>query len=995
MSRKRRAAAPKRRDPRLAGPSPTQTYPPVDAKPSFHIVGVGGSAGGLEAFSRFFTQMPTKTGMAFVVVSHFGPMHKAMLAELLQRTTDINVTEITDGIQVRPNHAYVIPPNYDLSILHGKLLLIEPTAPHGLRMPIDFFFKQLAIDQQEKAVGVVLSGMGSDGTLGLRFIKEHCGLAMAQDPASAKFDSMPRSAINSGQVDIIATAEELPARLIQYLARKPVFPQKILPEPDESGNAMEKLFLLLRTHSGNDFSFYKNATILRRIQRRMRIHQFDSLTQYIRSLRENPHELDLLYKELLIGVTNFFRDPDMFEFLKETAIPSLLQSHADGRPVRVWIPACSTGEEAYSLAIVINETLAGLNLPKPPRIQIFATDIDNVAVEKARQGTYLASIGADVSPERLKRFFSLDGDVYRIGKEIRKQVIFAPQNLLLDPPFTKIDILCCRNFFIYINPQTQTKLLGLMHYALSRGGLLILGLAESLGSSEQLFVPLDRKWRVFQRQETTQVPVITMPAYNVPRERVPNLPTKNRLEATLDISYAAQRAVLDLYAPPSVVINTEGDIFYVNGRTGQYLEPSSGKVNMNVFAMAREGLREELGIAIHRARQKKTSVTIGGVQVKSNGGHIAITLIVKPLTESAGTLGLLLVIFDEVPSSPTAVRNEVALPVTLVPAAKLAEQLRCTQELFQVTNEEKQAVEEELHSLNEELQSNNEELQSANEELTTSKEELQSLNEEMQSVNAELQVKLNELSQTHDDMTNLFNDIEIATIFLDGNLCVRRFTPQAVRIVNLIFSDRGRPLAHLVTNLKNDRLVEDARKVLDTLVTWEGQAQALDGRWYQMRIHPYRTTDNVINGVVCTFTDITAIKQVEAELKEARRFAESIIATIREPLVVLDPQLRIVMAGHAFYKTFHMLPDQTEGRFVYELGNGALGIPALRRFLEAVLPADAAFEDFRMEHDFPIVGRKSLSLNARRIGTKGDQTCLILLAIEDITVRSLSGNPLG
>jgi chemotaxis methyl-accepting protein methylase len=952
---------------------------------------MGGSAGGLEAFGQFFAHMPPDAGMAFVLVPHLDPTHKALLAELLQRSTPMKVAEVEDGVLVRPNAVYVIPPNADLSILHGKLHLLEPAAPRGLRMPIDFFFRQLALDQQEKAIGIVLSGMGSDGTLGLRAIKEHGGLVMVQDPASAKYDAMPHCAINSGLVDLVAMAEELPARLIQCLAHTPVLPQEPLPTDEGSVASLQKVFVLLRAHTGNDFSCYKRTTILRRIERRMSVHQLDSLARYVRFLREYPQEVDLLYKELLIGVTNFFRDPGLYSFLKETALPVLLPSHADGRPLRVWTAACSTGEETYSLAIVIKESLEDLNLPYQPAIQIFATDIDKDAIEKARQGTYSARIATDVSPQRLKRFFVHDGEGYRIGHEIREMTIFAPQNLLVDPPFTKLDILCCRNFLIYVNSETQKKLLPLLHYALGPGGLLILGSAESIGTFAHLLSPLDHKWKVFQRQETAQRPSIEMPAPQLPRELAPHPATGRIPEPALDIPYAAQRALLDAYAPPSVVINPEGDIVYVNGRTGKYLEPSSGKVNVNVFAMAREGLREELGTAIRKARKEKGPVTVSGVRVKTDGGHTAINLTVKPLAEPATMRGVLLLVFEEVAPAvlPASGRKKRVFSPPATPVAEVEEQLLRAQELLQTTVEEKEATQEELHSANEELQSNNEELQSTNEELTTSKEELQSLNEELQTVNAELQGKLDELSQSNNDMTNLLNGIEIATIFLDNRLCVKRFTPQATRIVNLIASDVGRPLTDLVTKLKYDHLVDDARQVLGTLVPKEAEVQGHDGRWYRVRVLPYRTSDNMIDGVVSTFADITAMKETEAELRKARRLAESIIATIREPLVALDGELRIVSASRSFYGTFGLTSAQTQGRLIYEVGQREWDIPALKELLGTILPRDATFENFCVEHDFPNTGHKILLLNARRVplenGTGAD---LILLAMEDVTESS-------
>ncbi|MFZ5831458.1 MAG: chemotaxis protein CheB [Planctomycetota bacterium] len=967
------------------------------------IVGMGASAGGLEAFEQFFSHLPPDTGLAFVLVPHLEPTHKGMMPELLGRHTTMKVIEVVDGTKVQPNCVYVIPPNADLSILHGKLQVLEPVAPRGQRLPIDFFFRHLAADQKDKAIAIVLSGMGSDGTLGLKAIKENLGMVMVQDPASAKYDSMPRSAISTGMADYIAAAQELPTKLIQYLAHIPAAPKEHVPAEGEGTAALDKVFVLLRAHTGNDFSCYKKSTVHRRIERRMGVHQFDRLPQYVRFLQENPQEVELLYKELLIGVTSFFRDPGLFEFLKERAILQLLQGRAAHPPVRVWNPGCSTGEESYSLAILLMECWKESNPLGGPAVQVFATDIEKDAIDKARRGIFSAGIAAEVSPERLERWFVHEGEGYRVKKEVRDLVVFAPQNLLADPPFTKVDVLCCRNLLIYVNAETQEKLLPLMHYALNPDGLLILGTAESIGGFDYLFAPLDRKWKVFQRREVRERPRVGMPSTFVPHTRVGAAEPEKPGEPDMDITYAAQRALLDLYGPPAVVVNSEGDILYVNGRTGRYLEPSSGKVNNNVFAMAREGLREELGTAIHNATTRRTTVTASGVRVKSNGDFTIINLTVRPIAEPAARRGLLLVVFEEATgghgerAAEDATQSFKRTPEPNATATELEEELRRARERLQATVEEMETTQEELRSANEELQSNNEELQSTNEELNSSKEELQSLNEEMQTVNAELQSKIEELSQTNSDMKNLLNGIELATIFLDNDLAVKRFTPQATSIVNLAAGDVGRPISHFTTHLKYDRIVQDARDVLDTLVPKQSQVESKDGRWFNLRVLPYRTVDNAIAGVVMTFAEITPIKQLEqslrmqkAELQSARDYAQGIIATIREPLVVLDGELRIVSASAAFYQTFQLTPAMVEGQLLYEVGRQQWDVPTLRQLLEDILPKNTRFEDFRVEHDFPTVGHKVLLLNARHIVAGTEAARLILLAMEDITAASAS-----
>lgn len=835
--------------------------------------------------------------------------------------------------------------------------------------------------------------MGSDGTVGVRAIKEQLGMTMAQDPASAKYDGMPRSAINTNLVDFVAAAEEIPAKLSQYVNHIPQ-PLEDRESPEvEPSTALQKVFVLLRTRSGNDFSCYKKSTVNRRIERRMGVHQFDSLARYARFLQESPQEVELLYKELLIGVTGFFRDPPLFDVLKEKAIPQWLEDRLPGTSLRIWNPGCSTGEETYSLAIVLMECLERLKLAENPSVQIFATDIDREAIDKARQGTFSAGIVADVSQERLQRFFVQEDEGYRIKKEIRDRVVFAPQNFIVDPPFTKIDILCCRNLLIYLNPETQKKLLPLMHYALNPGGLLVLGSAESTGGFSDLFSPVDAKWKVFERLEVAERPGIEMPARLPPRE-LPPAEVEKAKGPQADAVYATQRALLDLYGPPAVVINSEGDIIYINARTGKFLEPASGRVNMNVFAMAREGLREDLGIAVHNAVVQRSAHTVKGVKVKSNGSWTTVNLAVGPLADRDAPRGLLLVVFQETGAQVPGGAIEKGAPEPAAPPGELEEELRRTRERLQFTIQEMQATQEELRSANEELQSSNEELQSSNEELNSSKEEMQSLNEEMQTVNAELQTKMEELSQSNSDMKNLLNGIEIATVFLDNDLAVKRFTPEATRIVNLAASDVGRPLGHFTTTLKYGRLVQDAKEVLDKLVPRESQVEADDGRWYNMRILPYRTTANMIDGVAMTFADITGLKQLEASLRErqvelqaARDYAENVIATIREPLLVLDSELRIVSASRSFYETFQVTPAVTEGRPLYEIGERQWEIPLLRRLLEEILPKNAQFQDFRVEHDFPHIGHKVLLLNARRIAGKDRQPGLILLAMEDVTPR--------
>jgi len=836
---------------------------------SFPIVGLGASAGGLEALEQFLGHVPKQSGMAFVIVQHLDPTHKGIMSQLLQRSTGMRVIQVRDRTPVQPDCAYVIPPNKDMSILHGVLHLLSPTAPRGLRLPIDFFFHSLAQDRLEHSVGVILSGMGSDGTQGLRAIKEKSGLVLAQEPGTAKFDSMPRSAIDAGLVDIVAPASELPEKIMAHLQHTPLVARPEAGREDKTQSALEKAVILLRAHTGNDFSFYKRNTLCRRIERRMGIHQIAKMAGYVRYLQENPQEMDLLFKELLIGVTNFFRDPAAWDQLRDQAIPALLTSRSPTSALRAWVPGCSTGEEAYSLAIVLKEAAEKFKHKGRFAIQIF-TDLDRDAIEKARQGVFPATITADVSEARLKRFFTKEERGYRVRKEIREMVIFAPQNLIMDPPFTKLDILSCRNLLIYLTPEVQKKLIPLFHYSLMPGGILFQGSAETIGDGTDLFAPLSGKSRLFRRTEFVLRPervAFPMAFGAVPASRPETPPTMTKPPASLQS--LADQLVLQSYAPAAVLTNEEGDIFYVSGRTGKYLEPAAGKANWNLFAMAREGLRYELASAFKDALRIKKGVTLPGLTVGTNGGTQHVDVTVRRIDEPGPLHGLVMIVFTDV-AAPAAAPAAGRTPKSPAHSPRLAELER---ELLRVrgesraTLEEMQTSQEELRSANEELQSTNEELQSTNEELTTSKEEMQSMNEELQTVNAESQAKVDQLSQASNDMKNLLASTDIATLFLDKDLNVRRFTPQATKIIKLIATDAGRPITDLASELRYPELAADAREVLRKLTAVEKPISARDGRWFTVRIMPYRTMDDRIDGVVITFANITVAKTLEAKLR--------------------------------------------------------------------------------------------------------------------------------
>jgi chemotaxis methyl-accepting protein methylase len=851
-------------------PAATESYAPAaDGCP---VVGIGASAGGLEALERFFAGVPPDSGLAFVVVQHLDPDRKAVMAELLRRSAPIPVTEVQDGERVEPNHAYVIPPNKDLSMLRHVLHLFEPVTAHARRLPIDFFFRALAEDQRERSIGVVLSGMGTDGTLGVRAIKEAQGMVLVQDPATAKFDGMPGSAIDSGIPDIVAPPDALCGRLLAWLetASRPRPPLAL---EDRTLSALEKIVIVLRQHTGNDFSQYKRSSLYRRIERRIGLHQLAGINDYVRLLRESGQERTLLFKELLIGVTSFFRDPAAWAVLSEKILPRLLATRPGGGELRAWVAGCSTGEEAYSVAIAFKEAVAAAATPEPLSMRIFATDLDRDAIDRARAGFYPPNIAADLSPEQLARaFVPENGRGYRVRKEVREMVTFAPQNLTSDPPFTRLDLLVCRNVLIYLTPELQGKLLRLFHYSLNRGGCLFLGSAETVGHHSDHFETLDAKWRLYH-SKPARVQVdhpVNLPA-SLGASSARRIAEPDESRTVHNLQAVAEQLLLRSYAPAAVLVDAAGDILYVSGRTGRYLEPAAGRANWNLFAMARDGLRHDIMSAFRKLQKKgaPSAAKLAELRLATDAGFQLVDVVVQALKQPAALAGLFLVVFSEPVAVAASDKRRSSRRSRSENASLEAEVSRLRDEL-QSTREDMQGSHEELKSANEELQSTNEELQSTNEELTTAKEEMQSLNEELQTVNAELQAKVEELSRANNDMKNLLNSTDIATLFLDDGLKVRRFTTQASQLIKLIPSDIGRPVTDIASELIYAALAEDVASVLATLAFVERRVATADGRLYTARVMPYRTLDNRIDGVVVTFTEITAVQTLEDELREIK-----------------------------------------------------------------------------------------------------------------------------
>jgi two-component system, chemotaxis family, CheB/CheR fusion protein len=854
----------------------TKPRPPKEKqeKVGFPIAALGASAGGLEAFEIFFKAMRHDSGIAFVLVAHLDPTHVSLLPELVQKRTKMHVHQVRDGMKVQRNHVYVIPPNKDLTILNGILQLMDLKQPRGANLPIDSFFRSLAKDQGPNAVCIILSGTGTDGTLGLKAIKGEVGMVMVQSVESAKYDGMPHSAISTGLTDYVLSPEKMPEQLIKYTqhASFKISPS-IAPSDGMTPNALAKIYIILRTQTDHDFSLYKKNTICRRIERRMNVHQIDEIADYARYLQGSEAEVHILFKELLIGVTNFFRDAAAFDALRDSILFKSLEDKPDDYTIRVWIPGCSSGEEAYSLAIILQECME--QMKRHFSVQIFGTDIDDDSINIARVGLYPESILADVSPERLSRYFIKEEDgQYRVKKSIREMLVFAPQNVIKDPPFTKLDILSCRNLLIYLAPELQRKLLPIFHYSLNQDGILFLGSSETTGQSSELFAVLDKKWKIFRRHPSNKIPhhMLAFPMRPAVVQIEEEIPASIRRAEEISALQLVETILHQSNMPPCAIIDDNCNVVYIHGRTGRFLEPAEGKISINLLEMARPGLKVDMAAAIRKVTIHKQEVIHRGLRIEHTDGHRYLDLSVRPILESSALRGLMMVVFQETEKPSKSIiqkRQSIIKTGKSKTIEGLEQELQYTKENLQTTIEELETSNEELKSTNEELQSTNEELQSTNEEMETSKEELQSLNEESATVNAELQSRIDELSAANDDMKNLLDSTAIATMFLDTDLCIRRFTPKLTEIIPLAGSDSGRPIEHFATKLIGTNLTEYGKQVLEDLAVREAEVQDQQGRIYAMKVRPYRTVANVIDGVVITFEDITKRRQTEEELKRS------------------------------------------------------------------------------------------------------------------------------
>jgi two-component system, chemotaxis family, CheB/CheR fusion protein len=952
-----------------AAPAPSEGPCPV--------AGIGASAGGLSALTHLFDSMPPDGGIAFVLVQHLDPNRPSLTAELLARHTRMQVVQVERDMAIDANRVYVIPPNRYLSIEEGTLRVRPPAERCAVRMPVDFLLRSLAEDRGERAIGIVLSGTGTDGTLGLKEIRAAGGLTIAQDPATAEHDGMPRSAIESG-VDHVLPVGSMPDVLLRYVRHSYAAGAPAQAAPEGAEDHLGDVLAVLRTRTKFDFGAYKRATLQRRIQRRMSLRHIEGIPEYLHLLRGDPAELAALRKDLLIAVTRFFRDPKGWAAVQKEVVPRLLERKAPGEVLRAWVPGCATGEEAYTVAMLLIEGMhaAGKSCP----IQIFASDVDPDAIEVARAGAYSESIERDVEPERLRRFFAKREHGYRVSKELRECVVFAHQNLLADPPFSRLDLVSCRNLLMYLEPAAQNRVLTLLHFSLVEGRYLFLGTAETIGIQDDLFEVVSRKWRLFRRIGPTRHDRVVFPVAGasepspVVEPLPPGVPSAGRFPSLV------QQVLLDRFAPASVVVNRKGEILYFCGPTHDYLAQPTGVPANDLLAQARPGLQSKLRGALHRAIRDDRVVAARGVRVRRGAAFHRVEFTIEPLRAPPETEGLLLVSFrdervgPEAPVPPTAAEESVV--------HQLESELKAARDDLESTTEEFETSNEELNAANEEVTSVNEELQSTNEELETSKEELQSLNEELNTVNAELEGKVEQLERVNDDLANLLSSTDIPTVFLDAGFHLRRFTPAATRLFNLLPSDVGRPIADIAPNFSDPDLLAEARAVLDRLAPATKEVRTSEGRWYMRQVLPYRTQDNRIDGVVVTFSNVAA-----EVLEDARRNAEAIVDTVWEALAVLDGDLRVRSANRTFYALFHLTPAETEGRLLHEIGNGEWDVPGLRTRLGKVLADEERIEDLEVERDFARIGRRILRLNARALARDERHPRLILLGIEDVTER--------
>jgi two-component system CheB/CheR fusion protein len=968
----------------------------------FPIVGIGASAGGLEAFVQLLENLPSGLGMAYILVQHLDPRHESMLAGIISRSTPMPVVEVKDGMRVVQDHIYVIPPNVDMAILHGSLNLMPRPERRGPHLAIDYFLRSLARDQKDQAIAVILSGTASDGAQGVKEIKGESGITFAQDQKSAKYPGMPLSAIATGCVDFVLPPREI-ARELARIGRHPYLmvrkPVEHLDAESEGGEDASKIYVLVRDATGVDFSQYKQPMMQRRIQRRMAVHKLERSKDYIRFLRGNPAEVNNLYRDFLINVTSFFRDAEVYQALKKRVLPAVVKGRHPSAPLRIWVPGCSSGEEVYSIGILLVEAMGGAQPAGP--VQIFGTDIDERSIEKARTGIYPDSIAEDVSPERLRRFFVESDHGYQVSKAIRDMCVFARQNLIKDPPFSKMDIISCRNVLIYMKPVLQRKVLSIFHYALKPAGYLLLGTSESVGELVDLYKAADRQSKIYTKKESlSRTPAdfalqAALPELMEPAQRAEDYSARGLDKVHRD----ADRIALDRYAPPGVLVNEQLAILQFRGQIETYLAPAPGRASLNLLRMAREGLAPELRKAVEKAKATTRPVRKEGLRIRHDGKSRRFNLEVIPIRSAPGNEFFFLVLFDEaarptlqsvgLEGHPSGGRKRGAgKPRTGENRiAELETELASMKEYLRSVLNEQETANEAVRAASEEIQSSNEELQSTNEELETAKEELQSTNEELTTLNEEMANRNLELTGAYNDLTNLLAGVNIPVVILEADLRIRRMTPAAEKALNLIPSDLGRPLRDIKLGIKVPDLERKIVRAIETAASVEEEIRNRDGNVFLMRIKPYLSTERKIDGAILSFLDISGLKASYEKLASAVEYSNAIIETTREPLMVLDGSLRVRTVNRAFCETFRIPHEETDNRLLQELGEGEWNNPRLRELLLDVLPRDHQVRDFRVDADIPHVGRRTMLFNARRLPPIEGDVPSILLSIEDATAR--------
>ncbi len=983
-----------KRSTRKTQPPATDADLPEDEQPKlFPIVGIGASAGGLEAFIELLSHLPIDTGMAFVLIQHMSPDRESLLSEILSRATVMPVNEVQEGMAVAPNQVYVIPPNASMTIASGVLVLTPRARSKKGLMSVDTFLLSLAEERGNQSIAVVLSGGDGDGAKGLEAIKAAGGITFAQSEDTAKVNSMPNSAVATGQVDFILPPEKI-AQKIAELSQHPyiVVPSDsnlargdeeiTLGEITDEG-AMAAIFGLLRVATGVDFTNYKQSTIDRRIRRRMVLSKMAQIEAYALSLQHNPTEVMALYQDLLINVTCFFRDPESFETLKREIFPLITKAKSSGVAIRIWVAGCSTGEEAYSIAICLLEFLTEQMLYLP--IQIYATDISSATIDYARCGFYSFSQVATVSPERLNQFFTSVEGGYQISKSVREICVFARQNLLGDPPFSRMDLITCRNVLIYFGGSLQKKLLPIFHYGLNPTGFLMLGASETVGDFGDLFSLIDKKTKLYAKKlVATRLHLEPIDSSYSLAIIDPQIRVNQKLN-DIEIQQETDRLILSQYAPVGVTIDANLDIVQFRGQTAAYLEPAPGKASLNLLKMAKPELRLEIGSAIESAKNQKQQVKREGIRFNDGDRIRQININVIPFKISTSA-ELFLVIFEELPQLPTVAINLDLYPNISSEIDRLNHELSTTTARLQAIVEEHQATNHDLRAANEEILSSNEELQSMNEEMETAKEEIQSTNEELTTINDELTRRNLESNHINNDLKNILGSTNIPILILGNDLRIRRFTPAVEGIFHLIPTDIGRPLSDITHKLDLPNLEQQILDVIRTLNLTVQEIQDRDGHWYDLRIRPYQTSDRQIDGAVLVLIDIDDLKRSSQRLTSARDYAEGIVEAVVEPLIVLNLDLQVITANQAFYESFQVPRIETEEHSIFELGNRQWDIPKLRSLLLEILERDATFKDFEVEHKFEQIGYKVMLLNARKIQAI-DDTQTILLAIEDITEK--------